>query len=111
MLKQYNDLLNLDATIAKSLFDSVDHPWEVLPKIESFILEIIPTLGEEYEKYDENIYIHKTAKINKLATIMGPTIIGKDVEVRPVSIFLPSIVTVTLVLSFLTFDNTTPAPV
>lgn len=83
MLKQYNDLLNLDATIAKSLFDSVDHPWEVLPKIESFILEIIPTLGEEYEKYDENIYIHKTAKINKLATIMGPTIIGKDVEVRP----------------------------
>ena len=78
-----NDLYTLDETIAKDIFDGVTYPWEVLPKIEEFILETIPTLGEDYEKYDENVYIHKTAKINKLATIMGPTIIGKDVEVRP----------------------------
>lgn len=83
MLKKYNNLLNLDATIAKSLFESVDHPWEVLPKIEDFILETIPNLGDEYIKYDENVYVHKTATINKFATIIGPTIIGKDVEVRP----------------------------
>ena len=37
MLKKYNDLLNLDATIAKDLFERVEHPWEVLPLIKNYI--------------------------------------------------------------------------
>ena len=42
MLKKYENLLNLDATIAKSLFEEYEHPWEVLPMIEMFILRTIP---------------------------------------------------------------------
>lgn len=82
MLKEYKNLLNMDATIAKDLFDSVNHPWEVLPLIKEYILNIIPTLKDEYEKYDEDVYIHKDAKIAPSACIMGPTIIGKGSEVR-----------------------------
>ena len=33
MLKKYENLLNLDATIAKELFGEVNYPWEVLPLI------------------------------------------------------------------------------
>lgn len=82
MLKKYKELLNLDATIAKELFESCTHPWDVLPLIKDFILKLIPTLGEEYEEIDENVYVHKDAKIAKSACIVGPTIIGANTEVR-----------------------------
>ncbi|MBQ6841225.1 MAG: UDP-N-acetylglucosamine pyrophosphorylase [Bacilli bacterium] len=82
MLKKYNDLLNLDATIAKELFEKVEHPWEVLPKIKEYILDLIPTLGDEYIQLSENVYAHKSAKISPTACIDAPTIIGADTEVR-----------------------------
>ena len=82
MLKKYKELLNTDATIAKELFESCNHPWEVLPLIKEFILRLIPSLGEDYIKLDDNVYAHKSAKISPTASIAGPTIIGKDTEVR-----------------------------
>jgi len=82
MLKKYKDLLNLDATIAGELFEKVNHPWEVLPLIKEFILELIPDLGEEYEEVEENVYVHKEAKVAKTACIVGPTIICKGAEIR-----------------------------
>lgn len=82
MLKKYNDLLNLEATISKELFDNVEHPWEVLPKIKEFILNTIPSLGNDYEEIAENVYVHKTAKIAPLSLIVGPTIIGENAEIR-----------------------------
>ena len=82
MLKKYKELLNIDATIAKELFESCNHPWEVLPLIKEFILKLIPTLSDEYEKVDENVYVHKEAKVAKSACIVGPTIICKGAEIR-----------------------------
>lgn len=83
MLKKYNELLNLDATIAKDLFERVEHPWEVLPLIKNYILELIPNLGEEYKELSENVFVHESVKIADTAVINGPTIICKDTEVRP----------------------------
>ena len=37
MIKKYEKMLNMDATITKKLFDRVNYPWEVLPKIGEFI--------------------------------------------------------------------------
>ena len=82
MLKKYENLLNLDATIAKSLFEEYEHPWEVLPMIEMFILRTIPNLGDEYEEISKDVYAHKTAKISETAYIKGPAIIGANTEVR-----------------------------
>ena len=82
MLKNYKQLFNLDATIAKELFESCSHPWDVLPLIKEFILKLIPTLGDEYEEVDENVYVHKEAKVAKSACIVGPTIICKGAEIR-----------------------------
>ncbi len=41
------NLYNLDETIAKKLLEQVEYPWEVLPKINEFIIEIGKTLDNE----------------------------------------------------------------
>lgn len=74
---------NLEETIAKDLFVGVTYPWEVLPKIGSFIKELGETLDpEEYDKVGEDVWIAKTAVVFETAYIHGPAIIGKNAEVR-----------------------------
>lgn len=77
------NLYNLNETIAKDLFEGATYPWEVLPKISSFILTLGATLSEEeYEKVGENVWIARSAKVAPTAYINGPAIIGKEAEVR-----------------------------
>lgn len=83
MLKKYVSLLNLDATIASDLFLECEHPWDVLPMIELYILRIASKLGDEYEEKGDNVFVHKSAKISDTASISGPCIIGANTEVRP----------------------------
>lgn len=78
-----SNLYNLEETIAGKLFEGVEYPWEVLPKISNFILELGNTLSsEEYEKRGENVWVAKSAKVAPTAFINGPAIIGKEAEVR-----------------------------
>ena len=77
------NLYSLDQTIAKKLLESAVYPWEVLPKIKEFIIELGNQLNkDEYEQKGENIWIAKTAKVAPTAYINGPAIIGKDAEIR-----------------------------
>ena len=52
MLKDFtiSNLLDLNETIAKDLFEGKTYPWEVLPEIGDFILKLGQTLSEE--EYD-----------------------------------------------------------
>ena len=84
-MKSYTieNLLDLNETIAAKLFEGKTYPWEVLPKIGSFILELGNTLSsEEYEKRGDNVWIARSAKVAPTAYINGPAIIGKEAEVR-----------------------------
>ena len=82
-LKNKN-LFNFDETIAADIFTDIDFPWDVLPKINDFIIWLGKSLSEEdYDKKGDNILIAKSADIAPTATINGPCIIGKDTEVRP----------------------------
>lgn len=77
------DLYDLKETIAKDLFEGLVYPWEALPKIGAFIIALGESLdSKEYEKTDDCVWIAKTAKVAKSASINGPAIIGKDAEVR-----------------------------
>ena len=77
------ELYDLTETAAKPLLESITYPWEALPKIKDFIIELGNSLDpEEYEKRGENIWIHKSATVFDSAYIAGPCIIGKDTEVR-----------------------------
>ena len=77
------EMYTLEETIAKDIFEKVTYPWEVLPKIGSFILELGEKLPEEeYEKRGENVWVAKSAKVAPTAFINGPAIIGKEAEIR-----------------------------
>lgn len=77
----YNDL---NETRAKELLESKTYPWEVLPLIKDFILELGPKLPkDEFDEVSENVWIHKTAKVYPNNYIAGPCIIDAETEVRP----------------------------
>jgi NDP-sugar pyrophosphorylase family protein len=77
------ELFTLEETMAADIFADITYPWEVLPKISGFILELGSRLSEdEYEKRGENIWIAKSAKVALTAFINGPVIIGKNAEIR-----------------------------
>lgn len=85
MMKEFSiaNLLDLNETIAKELFEGKTYPWEVLPEIGDFIVKLGKTLDpEEYEYREGDIWIAKSAKVAPTACINGPVIIGKDAEVR-----------------------------
>lgn len=77
------NLYDLNETIAKDLFEGKTYPWELLPLIKGFIVELGKTLNkEEYDQVGENIWIAKSATVAPTASINGPCIIGKNAEVR-----------------------------
>ena len=77
------NLYNLEETIAKKLLEQVEYPWEALPKISEFIIELGKTLDKEInEEKGENIWIAKTANVYPSAYIKGPAIIGENAEIR-----------------------------
>ena len=77
------DLYNLEETIAKELLQKEKYPWECLPKINDYILELGEKLDKEkFEKIGDNIWVAKTAKISPSASITGPTIIDENAEIR-----------------------------
>jgi len=70
------NMLTLEETIAKDLFEGAVYPWEVLPKIGEFIKELGKTLPEEkYEKRGEDVWVAKSATVYPSAYIQGPVII------------------------------------
>ena len=78
------ELYDLSHTLAKELLEETTYPFEALPKIKGFIIELGKTLSsDEYDIIGENIWAAKDAKIYSTATIEGPTIIGHKTEVRP----------------------------
>ena len=77
------NLYNLEETITKDLLEKFEYPWEALPEISKFILEIGPMLDKDiYEQKGENIWIAKSANVYPSAYIKGPVIIGENAEVR-----------------------------
>jgi NDP-sugar pyrophosphorylase family protein len=82
-IPKINDLLDLSHTLAAPLFDGCRYPWEVLPKIKNFIIELSKTLpADEYYSPSDGVFISKTATIAPSASITGPCIIGPGAEIR-----------------------------
>ena len=70
-------------SIAYPLIAKFEYPWQALPCISEYIVQIGKCLPcEEYDKIGDNIWIAKSAKVAQSACINGPCIIGKNAEVR-----------------------------
>lgn len=77
------DLYSLEESIAGDFLSQFTYPWEALPKIKEFIISLGEKLPkDEYDLADENVWIHKTAKVFKSAYIAGPAIICANAEIR-----------------------------
>lgn len=77
------DLFNIEETIAKELIEKEKYPWQCLPRIHDFILELGKKLDKNnYNQIGEDIWIAKSAKVNESACIIGPTIIDENAEIR-----------------------------
>ncbi len=78
-----NELFDLNETIAKEIFSGKEFPWEVLPCIKAFIIELSDKLPKD--KFDEikpNVWVAKSAKIFESAYIDAPCIIDEEAEIR-----------------------------
>ena len=58
------------------------YPYEVLPNIFNYIIELGNKLDSNYIKKGEDIWIHKTAHITNTAKIVGPCIIDSNANIR-----------------------------
>ncbi len=77
------ELFLTDNSLAISLIRSKEYPWEVLPLIEDFIMQVGPTLDpERFECVNGNIWYAKSASIARTASITGPCIIDEGAEIR-----------------------------
>lgn len=75
------------------LFSSCEYPWEMLPKIKGYILELIEKGIPGYTLISDNVLVGENVKIYPTATIEGPTIIGSNCEVRPGAFIRGSVIT------------------
>lgn len=76
-------LFTLNETIARELFYGLHYPWEALPKIRTFILELGSSLDpDKFIKKGDDIWIAKSARIASTAYIQGPVIIDEEAEIR-----------------------------
>lgn len=76
-------LFDINHTLAKPYFENEDCPWKIIPEIKNIVLQTINKLDKkDYIQKEENVWIHKTAKIFNSAYINGPCIIGANTEIR-----------------------------
>ncbi len=77
-----SSLFGTDESVAIEEIRRYEYPWQILPHIGEIILKIGTTLGDDYEKRGDDIWIHKTANVFPTAYIKGPCIICAEAEVR-----------------------------
>lgn len=78
-----SNMYTLSETLAAGLFEGAEYPWEVLPKIHDFILELGKTLpADKFEKRGEDIWIAKSATVAPTACLNGPLIVDEEAEIR-----------------------------
>lgn len=85
MLEMFNakNYFDYSRTIAAPLFDGIEYPWEVLPRLESFILALGPMLpADEFEQVSDNIWISRSAVVAPTASITGPCIVDSGAQIR-----------------------------
>lgn len=77
------DLFDYQGTLAEALLSTCLYPWEALPRLKAFILELQKQLpASEYRQLSEDIFVHRSAVVAESACIKGPAIIGAGTEIR-----------------------------
>ncbi len=81
MLKT-SELFDCQVPYLKDFFDTYKYPWEMLPKINSLIFELIKNGLDSFTELKPDVFVGKNVKIADSATIEAPAIIGHGTEIR-----------------------------
>lgn len=76
------DIYITDNSIAINYINKHTYPYEVLPNIFDYIIELGNKLDSNYVKKGKDIWVHKTAHITDTAKIVGPCIIDSNANIR-----------------------------
>ena len=87
-----SELYLTNNSIAIELIRKYEYPYMILKYIKDYIVELGSTLSNDYEKRDENIWIHKSAKISQTANITGPVIIDAEADIRQCAFIRGSVI-------------------
>lgn len=77
------ELFSLDQSLLGDRIKECNYPWEILPRIGEYIIELGEKLpADKYDQIKDYVWVAKNAKISDSADITGPCIIGENTEVR-----------------------------
>ncbi len=77
-----SDFFDLSKSDFSDIFEGVNYPWEILPKIGEFIESAASRLDSTFTEISENVWVGEGTTIADTATVKGPAIIGRNVEIR-----------------------------
>lgn len=78
------ELFSFDKTVAGDLCHAVSYPWEIPELIGEAIMRIGRGLDPEiYDRMGQSVWIAKSARVDRSATVVGPAIIDEEAEIRP----------------------------
>lgn len=78
-----SDLFDLIPSYLQGLFDGCTYPWEILPKIGSYMRKLIATGMDGFHEIAPGVWVGENVQISATATIIPPAIIGAGTEIRP----------------------------
>ncbi len=87
------ELFECNTPYLKELFEGVEYPWEMLPKIKEYILALTSDGLDGFTEISEGVFVGKNVKIYPTATIEAPAVIGHGTEVRPGAFIRGSVIT------------------
>lgn len=77
------DLYEVDTPYLIRLFNQSEYPWEMLPKINGYIKELLLCGIDGFTILKEGVLVGNGVKIHPSAVIEAPAIIGNGTEIRP----------------------------
>jgi len=77
------ELFDCQTAYMEELFKSSDYPWDMLPKIKTYITSLIFKGIHGYKLIDDMVLVGDNVKIHPSAVIMPPSVIGDGSEIRP----------------------------
>ena len=82
-MKKINELFEINNALLKEELTSYLYPCEILPDINKIIMNMIKKIDlNEYQKFNENVYVHKSVSIGQGVEIIPPAIIMENASLR-----------------------------
>lgn len=76
------ELFAFEPVFFEKLFESFEHPWDILPSLGALISSVVEVGLDGYERISDSVLIGKNVRIADDARIEGTAIIGSGCEIR-----------------------------